>query len=173
MLEQQDVPDHIIAHSIMVSRVALSLAKLLVTAGVRLNPELVEAGGLLHDISKMECIQKRCDHAARGAELIAVFQYPEVASLVRQHVVLDRPVSMISCPNDAMVLNYADKRVKHSEFVSLADRFEDLRERYGTTRKRKKRIESMYGETCDMEYLIFSMLQIRPEELEPAVLHEQ
>jgi len=176
LLKQYHVPTHIVEHSVMVGRVAVALCRMLLQVpsqgAVAVEIRLAEPGGLLHDIAKMECIEKQCEHASRGANILLSHGYPELADMVRQHVVLDRPVSAYQCITDAMVLNYADKRVMHTEFVSLEDRFEDLQERYGTTPERKERIDFMYSETKKMEQMIFDVAGTDPQHLQPAPLHE-
>ncbi len=176
LLEQHHVPVHIVEHSMMVARVSVALSCMLLKGpdpeSMALDMRLAEPGGLLHDIAKMECIEKQCEHASRGAEILLSHGYPELADMVRQHVVLDRSVSAYPSITDAMVLNYADKRVMHTEFVSLEDRFEDLQERYGTTPGRKERIDFMYSETKKMEQMIFDVAGTYPHYLRPAPLHE-
>ena len=49
--------------------------------------------------------------------------------------------------DEAMVVNYADKRVMHDRVVSLTRRFLDLMERYGTDDQRRERI-LMHHQTC-------------------------
>ncbi len=177
LLRKHQVPSHIVGHSVMVARVSVSLGCILNRinsdqGGGNIDIRLVEAAGLLHDIAKMECINQLCEHAQRGAEILNACGCPEVAHLVRQHVALDRPVAEYREVDEAMVLNYADKRVMHTEFVSLERRFEDLIERYGTTAERKRRIELMYQETKFMENMIFRIADISPADLEPAPLHD-
>jgi hypothetical protein len=49
--------------------------------------------------------------------------------------------------DEAMVVNYADKRVMHERVVSLTRRFLDLMERYGTDDTRRERI-LLHHQTC-------------------------
>ena len=165
LLEFHNVPPHIIRHSVMVSRVAVAIIHLLRRQGEYMDSVLAEAGGLLHDIAKMECIETGCDHAVRGAEILSGYGFIELASMVRQHVMLDSPVDSFTGITPALLLNYADKRVRHSDFVSLDLRFDDLRTRYGTTPERRDRIDAIYKEACRMEQLVFSKAKIGHDEL--------
>jgi putative nucleotidyltransferase with HDIG domain len=130
LLKAYRVPEHIIQHSREVRRLALILCQELTLQGERLNQAAVEAGSLLHDIAKMEGLRSGENHAQAGARLLRDLGFPEVAEIVRQHVVLDRekPPHPIT---EAMIVHYADKRVRHTTVVSLAERFQDLKERYG------------------------------------------
>ena len=49
--------------------------------------------------------------------------------------------------DEAMVVNYADKRVMHERVVSLTKRFIDLMERYGADDARRERI-LLHHQTC-------------------------
>ncbi len=177
VLRKYRVPPHITGHSVMVARVAVALCCILNerknnNAVDHINVSLAEAAGMLHDIAKLECINYHCDHAVRGAEILTVCGWPEVADIVRQHVMLDMPVSDYSHINEAMLLNYSDKRVMHTRFVSLERRFEDLMQRYGTNAQRRNRIEFMYRESRVLEQVIFRAAGILPEALRPASLRE-
>ncbi len=140
----------------MVRRVALVLGASLVRRGHALNLSLVEMAALLHDISKMECVGTGRDHALMGQEFLSTHGYPLVADVVGQHVRL-RSMAL----NEAMVVNYADKRVMHERVVSLDRRFVDLMTRYGIDEARRERIllhhrdctriEEIISEHCDVD----------------------
>lgn len=141
ILEQEKVPAHIVAHSELVARVAAAVGALLLEKGQPLDPGLLLAGALLHDISKMRTIENGGNHALLGGERVAELGYPELSPLVARHVDLgewDRhgPVT------EAELVNYADKRVKHSEVVPLRERFDDLLTRYGKTDFARERISA-------------------------------
>ena len=90
--------------------------------------------------------------------------YPQVAEIVRQHVVLDDgiPTGPVT---ETVLVHYADKRVKHTTIVSLAERFRDLKERYGKTPSALAWLESLEGKTVELEKRIFHELPITPESL--------
>lgn len=165
LLERFAVPDHITRHSMQVARVGVWLSENLKIAGVGIDRHIVEVASLLHDISKMESIIKGGRHAAMGYEKLKRQGYDEIAEVVRQHVKLDRLVSEIELINEAMVVNYADKRVRHEEVVSLEERFKDLFKRYATTEEKKVKMQFMYEESILMEKKIFSNLKETPDEL--------
>lgn len=143
------MPPHILVHSVMVRRVALVLGASLVRSGHALDLPLVEMAALLHDISKMECVGTGRDHALMGQELLSMHGYPLVADVVGQHVRL-RSMAL----NEAMVVNYADKRVMHERVVSLDRRFVDLMARYGTDEARRERILLHHRDCTRIEEII-------------------
>jgi len=56
--------------------------------------------------------------------------------------------------NEALLVNYADKRVMHDRVVSLPRRFVDLLDRYGTNDERRERILKQFGTTLEVERLV-------------------
>jgi hypothetical protein len=132
--------------------------------GEKLDQARVEAGSLLHDIAKMEGLHTGESHPRAGALLLSRLGYPEVADIVRQHVVLDdgTPQSHITEPT---VVHYADKRVRHVTVVSLAERFRDLKERYGKTSSALAWLEDLEGKSILLEERIFQRLPIQPDSL--------
>jgi uncharacterized protein len=67
------------------------------------------------------------------------------------------------------VVNYADKRVRHSSVVSLDQRFEDLMQRYGRNPESQGYIMLQHTKTRALEEKIFSRLRRSPDEL-PALM---
>lgn len=161
LMRQYEMLPHIVEHSYRVCQIALFLAAALNRVGASLNPELVTAGSLLHDITKTRSIRTRERHAESGRELLLELGYPEVAEVVGGHVNFDggdpsKPLS------ETDIVNYADKRVRHVQVVSLEDRFEDLVARYGKTEEARKRLETMKENVRRLESRIFSALEMDP-----------
>jgi len=142
IIESCSMPQHILRHSLMVTRVAVVIATRLNASGLVIDLALVERASLLHDICKMDCIGTMKDHALMAQELLAGRGFPRLGEVVGQHVRLN---SMAI--DEAMVVNYADKRVMHDRVVSLDERFVDLLKRYGTDDARKERIR-LHHENC-------------------------
>jgi uncharacterized protein len=172
LLKKFNVPPHIIEHSQVVHRVALSLYRALNREGEQLDPALVEAGSLLHDIAKTDHLPTGESHAQRGAALLQQLGYPEVAEIVRQHVILDH--GFLPGPlSEAAVVHYADKRVKHTEVVTLTARFHDLKERYGKNREAWVWLNDLERQVLHLERCIFAKLSIAPETLLSLCLEEK
>lgn len=165
LLIRHNVPEHVIKHSIRVAQVGSFLAIHLKKTGCNLDANLIEAGALLHDITKIESIEKKEDHAETAGRLLSSLGYPAIAEIVRQHVHLEYMPDEGLGLTPAHIVNYADKRVRHAVIVSIFERFEDLIVRYGTTPERKKRIKMLYEETLILEKHIFGRLDFGPQRL--------
>ncbi|HXP97181.1 MAG TPA: radical SAM protein, partial [Telmatospirillum sp.] len=105
----------VIAHVHKVAAVAEKLAESLINAGVPLNPDLVLAGSLLHDIAKGQS-----DHAMAGALKVERLGFHDVARIVACHSDLD----FSDCALDERAVVFlADKMVQGDAIVSVEDRF--------------------------------------------------
>jgi putative nucleotidyltransferase with HDIG domain len=153
-----------VAHSIQVCRVGECLVDHLKFQGSQLNRQLVQAAGLLHDITKTRSFETAENHALTGAQVLADFGYPQVGNLVRQHVRLDDyPEHQIL--SEAVIVNYADKRVLHDRIVSLDERMSYIQERYGSRPEHRHRILLLWQKTAALEKQIFSCLPFSPDDL--------
>jgi uncharacterized protein len=171
IIQVHEMLPNIVRHSELVTEVALLIAGKLVEVGQVIDLTLVEAGAMLHDITKTLSIQTRENHAETGGQLLASLGYPAVADVVRQHIRVDRLSSFPDSVSEAEVVNYADKRVKHEEVVDIEERFRDIWERY--IRKLpgiQARFEQVQHETRVLEMKIFSMIDISPEDIGTIVL---
>lgn len=168
--------DNIRAHSIMVARSADVLLTALGKAGSgNLLPRrtLTITGALLHDIAKTPCLDMRCDHARQGRDICLQLGYPEVAEIVREHVIL-----MDFSPNRYKrgeflakeIVYYADKRVRHDEIVSLEERLDYIMDRYGNNDpKRLQLINTNFDKCRELEEYLFSNLEMTADDMKEAV----
>lgn len=157
-----EMPDHIQDHSRLVCRVALLLTDGLISAGVPLNRDLVRASAMLHDITKPRSFSTGENHAKTGGEYLEAMGCPEVGSIIRQHVVLDHYFAA-DCPDEAEVVNYADKRVLHDRVVSLDDRMEYILQRYAKTPERQQLLQQIWVKTRTLEQRLFAYLAFTPD----------
>lgn len=158
------MPDHIVIHSMQVCRVATCLADNLTPKGNHPDGQLIQSAALLHDITKNRSFETAENHALTGGQQLADLGYPEIGNLVRQHVRLDD----YSDPTDiseAVIVNYADKRVLHDRIVSLDERMRYIQERYGTEPQHKQRIQLLWNKTQVLEKQMFKLLPFSPEDL--------
>jgi putative nucleotidyltransferase with HDIG domain len=158
------MPDHIVVHSIQVCRVATCLTDHLTSKGNHLDGQLVQAAALLHDITKSRSFETAENHALTGGQQLDDLGYAEIGNLVRQHVRLDE----YSDPNDiseAVIVNYADKRVLHDRIVSLDERMRYIEERYGSEPQHKKRIQLLWDKTQMLEEQMFKQVPFSPGDL--------
>jgi uncharacterized protein len=173
LLETYSVPEHIIQHSEMVCRVAVFLAEHLNEQGEDLNIPEIRAAALLHDLTKMEGLAEGRDHAKSGNEVLAKLGFKRIGEIVAEHIRLKEKTGSKGLSEEE-ILNYSDKRVMHTTIVSLADRFADLKERYGGNgldMNAMERIARLEAKTYELETRIFATLDFTAEEL-PLLLEQ-
>jgi len=139
----------------VVRMVAVVIAHSLLKQGHTIDVRLVDRSAMLHDICKIDAIRNGGDHALMGEMFLMECGYTDVADIVGQHVRL-KSLDL----NEAMVVNYADKRVKHDKVVSLPERFVDLMNRYGTDEVRQNRILGHYLDVVKIEKIVMSSCSI-------------
>ena len=163
LMERVQMPPHIRRHSLLVAEISLYLGRLLNRNSSRLDLELVEAAALLHDIAKPRCLSTGENHNTLGADMLEEWGYPLLAPIVRDHVTMDE--ARVTAPvTESVLVNYADKRVKHDQVVTIQERFEDLIERYGKHREHKTYLREKLGLYVELERKIFEHLAIGPTE---------
>jgi putative nucleotidyltransferase with HDIG domain len=162
LLDSMEMPAHIQAHSRLVCAVALALTDGLLSAGLVVNRDLVQASALLHDITKPRSFRTGENHAQTGGAYLSDLGYYEVGEIIRQHVILDVYFET-ETPNEAEVVNYADKRVLHDRIVALDDRMNYIMHRYAKTAAQKQRYFEIRDDTLRLEQRIFGYLMFAPE----------
>ena len=169
-IREMAMPDHIICHSLQVCRVALMLVHELNGQQKRLNQQLVQAGALLHDITKPRSITTGEKHTDSGHDLLVKLGYPEVGDIIRQHVKLDA-YSKNDALAEANIVNYADKRVLHDRIVDLNERMKYILERYGTTVEYRSRLKWLWEVSIEQEKKIFITLPFSPSRIQDHMEH--
>jgi uncharacterized protein len=169
LMHHMEMLDHIARHSLQVGRVAMFLAAELSPLGICLNPDLIQAAALLHDITKTRSFTSGENHALTGAQLLSDLGCPEIGHLVRQHVRLDIYGDGASI-DEAAIINYADKRVLHEDIVSLARRMSYIMDRYAREPSDVERIRWLWTQTEVIESRIFADLRVCPEDLPQLIL---
>jgi uncharacterized protein len=165
LMDQYDMLPQIKAHSLQVARVALCLGENLKAHYPALNLALVEAGALLHDIAKTECLKTKGNHVQVGADWLNTLGYEEVSHIVAQHVHLEDSYYDSQKVDEAILVHYADKRVLHEEVVDLEIRFKYLVETYGRSAAIVERIQALYQDTLKLEKRLFHHLSFPPQAL--------
>lgn len=165
MMHAYGMLDNIVAHSFKVEKVARIIAEGIKKSGVNISLEKVTAGALMHDIAKTMCLGSTEDHAKRGSEICIENDFPEIAGIVGEHIQLKNyePDSDVT---EKEIIYYSDKRVNHSEVVSLEKRLAYLIERYAKNESALiQRIEENFRKCREVEKKIFSSLDFSPEDL--------
>ncbi len=168
LMRERQMMAHIVEHSLRVAEVASLLASGLTRAGELLDLPLIEAASLLHDIAKIDCLQTRADHALAGQELVVSLGFtPALGQVIRHHVHLpeDEAEEPLIRRAECEIVNYADKRCNGSLIVTLTERFDYIRGRYGRTADIVARINQLEGRTLTLERKIFARLSFGPEQL--------
>ena len=149
---------NIVSHSQQVMRVSLAITDNLKN-GVSINRDLVMAAALLHDITKTISLKTKEPHDQSGGELLRELGFARVGEIVKQHVILldFDPKGRLE---EREIINYADKRVLHDRIVSLAERVQDLIQRYGTTEEIKNLIQQNESQVIAIEKKIASFSAI-------------
>lgn len=164
LMSRFNVPPHVVRHCQVVCGVAMFLTRRLAEQGLSLDPALIRAGAMLHDITKAFSFKRPLDHSLTGSKVLKRMGLPEVASIVRQHVRVSasRPDGRISA---AEIVNYSDKRVIEDQIAPLTDRLDYIRKRYGRTPEALALIEKFAGKAFELERDIFEPLPLTPEKL--------
>ena len=159
-------------HSLVVARLAEQIQEGL-TAFSPKHPQvdrhLVISGALLHDIAKTPCLNSNCDHAQVGGEICRKHGYPEIATIVEQHVLLweyDPCRYVEGCFTASEIVYYADKRVRHNVVVNLDQRLEYILEHYGKGNPtRHALIRENFKKCYTLEQYLFRWLPFAPHDL--------
>ncbi len=157
LLEKEFVPEHIIKHSEKVALVSLFLGCFLKEAGENIDLQYLVVGALLHDIKKYESILTGIDHALLGYQILKKMGYEKIANIIKAHIRLDQNPSKTPITEEELV-HYADKRVMHEKIVTLKERFEDLKNRYGKNKEILSRLQLLEDMNYSIERKIFSKL---------------
>lgn len=180
LIDSYGMLDNIRQHSFVVARVAETILQNLNLSFDKdiLPPDrdLVLAGALLHDIAKTKCLDGSCRHAEEGEQICIDHGFPDVGSVVGEHVILKSftPENYRSGNFGAReIVYYSDKRVTHTTIVSLEDRLKYIVDRYGDGSSYiENRIRENFQHCLDLERYLFSFLPFAPEDLAKLVSPE-
>ncbi len=161
-------------HSLIVADLALLLANELSAAGSTVNPDLVYAGGLLHDIAKYCEIREQCSgnhrffHNIEGAKIMEKMGYPALKGIVLNHMICSFFEGLES--TEEQIVCYADKRVKQTSIVPLRERYEDALKRYPHV---SDELEKDFEKALRLEARLFKKISFKPEDLEDRMKYGQ
>ena len=117
MLQQSETPKEVIKHSIAVEKIALELGEKALQKGYPMNVNLIGAAALLHDVER-----RKKQHAVAGANLLERLGYPQLADVIREHMVLsDEAMEHI---DERAIVYLADKLVEGEKITTVEERFQ-------------------------------------------------
>ena len=149
-------------HSLMVARVALYLGRRVRAAGVDLCLSTLQASALLHDLAKTYTIGHGGNHTQLGAAwVVHETGQPLIAQGVLFHAFWPWELDMQAWPLPLLV-QYADKLVRHDQVVDLKARFTDLMERYGKTERARASIAQMEADARAIEHILITTYKVDP-----------
>ncbi|MEM1659306.1 MAG: TIGR00295 family protein [Candidatus Jordarchaeales archaeon] len=136
ILENVGTPRNVIEHCIAVSDYARQLAEKASKKGKNIDIQLVEAGGLLHDIGRSKT--HNVSHGVVGAEIVRSLGLPEeLALIVERHVgagiTRDEAEALGLPPKDYLPLTFEEKIVAHADNLTFGKNYvtiEDVLERF-------------------------------------------
>ncbi|HLC92504.1 MAG TPA: HD domain-containing protein [archaeon] len=132
LIAKYEVPENVAKHTESVRRIANILSRGISSNGFKIDLECVDKGALMHDVAKMYCIKNNCRHAAEAEKALTQIGYSEFGKVLLLHGLEEVLGFNKSTPLEAKVVWYADKRVTHDKIVSLRERYDYLKERYGS-----------------------------------------
>jgi putative nucleotidyltransferase with HDIG domain len=157
---EHDMPDHIGTHSLMVARIATTLATWASQRGLAVSVQEVRAAALLHDLGKAYTITHPGNHCQIGASLVMQrIGSPAIAQGVIHHVHWPGELKPERYFLPLAVL-YADKRVVHDRIVTLRERFEDILSRYALSFERMQMIYRSHARVQALEKLFTQSLEV-------------
>ena len=146
-----------LSHSLIVAGITRAICEDL-KANVRIDTDLAVCGAVLHDVTKTRSIETGEHHDVTGGEYIRALGFEKIARIIEAHVRLNN-FSKSEPLTEEEIVHYADKRVKHSEIVSIDDRIKDLIIRYGSTPERADEIAGRIHFLKELEMKIESQMK--------------
>lgn len=171
LYQQYSTPSHIQDHMRTVARLAVKLAEQRALQGDVVSISLVETAALLHDLVRIpeqwSTLPSNITTPESHAEinyLILRDDYPELAEVVRDHSLMTIFEEGKLTTLEQQIVYYADKRVNHDQVVSIIQRLELSKERWGVTPENDRTPEVLTA-LQTLESNLFTNLSITPKEL--------
>ena len=137
LLQENNCPPQVIQHCIVVSEIAVEIARRLQIKGIKIDLPLVEAGALLHDLGRSKT--HNVDHSLVGSNIAKRIGLPQpIANIIKRHVgagITDEEAKRLGWPKDIYVpqtieekiVTYADKRIDQGKVVPIETEINRLR----------------------------------------------
>ncbi len=165
----RSTPYNILDHVQLVAAVAYQLAAWLAQKGVSVDPVITQRGAMLHDLAKIDSIQRNQergdsgDHARLAHDLLIQRGQPILAEIADRHMPYQDPVDpRRPLTWEQKLVHFADKLSEGAQLVTIADRIQALKARY------PQFSEALGGSWPNLLLLqeeICGLLRMTPEEL--------
>ncbi len=144
ILKTHNLSQNIIEHSVKVTDKALEIADKIEKNGYKVDKDLILAGALLHDIGRSK--KHGWKHGIEGAFIIRDLNLDDKIALIAERHILagitKEEAGQFGLPEidylpeslEEKIVTYADKITKGSKYLTLDERFEMWKEKYGNTR---------------------------------------
>jgi uncharacterized protein len=151
---------HVVDHCINVTEIAMKISNLLEEKKYEVNRDLVEIGGLLHDIGRSETHD--VNHSAVGGRIARSLGLPdEIVRIVERHIGAGIPkweAEELGLPEgiyipitlEEKIVAYADKLICGDKVVDISITIEDFAEDLGWDHPAIKRLQDLHGEFVEM-----------------------
>ncbi|SHJ25635.1 DVU_1551 family NTP transferase [Parasporobacterium paucivorans] len=142
--------DSLKAHSEKVASVAASIGQVLRERGIKLDPDIIRAAGLLHDIAKGQD-----NHAKTAAKWLKDMGYLYVSEIVDEHMVLS---AVPRKPSEKEVVYLADKLVQDDRDITIEEKFTARKAFFGGDEEAIAAVERRKEQAMEIYELIFGSL---------------
>ena len=156
--DEWDLPENIRRHVKTVAKAAYDLAILLRREGIPVDPILTHRGGLMHDIDKIETLNQVMGHGEMGGDFFDEQGYPELAEIVRGHImhtILDANAEDRGWETN--LVYFCDKLVEGDRLVPFNYRLDQLKIRYPYYRPAMEEAEPYVWDMSDKICAILSI----------------
>ena len=156
LLSKVGCSERVVSHCEAVSRLALKFAKICQSKGYAVDIDLVEVGGLLHDIGRSKTHD--ITHAVVGVELAKSFNLPDsIVSIIERHIgggIDSEEAKKLGLPVkdyfpftlEEKLVAYADKLISGSSVVPIEFTIEQISKRLGVNHPAIDRVKRLHEE---------------------------
>lgn len=188
LFEDYCLPENVREHNRQVTKVADLIASKFNEKGHLVDSQLVHSAAMLHDIARpidvtdfsefsegcttlWKDLKKRFQHVRHpeAAYLLLKDTYPEVAKVIRKHAykaIISYDPEIRPLTREEKIVTYADKRVTHTDIVSLNERFEEGHKRWQKEpHYDPDLVQELDNKYFELEKELFSKIDIEPEQI--------
>ncbi|MCD6109355.1 HD domain-containing protein [bacterium] len=158
LYKKYKTPEHIMKHCKKVDFVADRIAKRYLEKGVKVDYKNLHFACLLHDVVKILDFdpQEKSDHSKIAYLILIKLGEPIIANMIKKHAfraIIEK--ENLPFTLEEKIMTYADKRVLHTNIVSLEERFKDGQKRYNPNNDNQKEQSKIYDAYFKLEKELF------------------